>query len=106
MVLGLIVCLREEYRIVSNRESGRGRYDITMYPQKEDLDAFILEFKVHNEKQEENLEQTADNALKQIEDREYEKDLLASGIPAGRIYKVGFAFFGKDVLVKENAQAH
>ena len=36
----------------------------------------------------------------------YEKDLLASGIPAGRIYKVGFAFFGKDVLVKENAQAH
>ena len=77
-----------------------------MYPQKEDLDAFILEFKVYNEKQEENLEQTADNALKQIEDREYEKDLLASGIPAGWIYKVGFAFFGKDVLVKENAQAH
>ena len=106
LVLGLIVCLREEYRIVSNRESGRGRYDITMYPQKEDRDAFILEFKVRNEKQEENLEQTADNALKQIEDREYEKDLLAVGIPAAKIYKLGFAFSGKDVLVKENAQAH
>ena len=34
----------------------------------------------------------------------YEKDLLASGIPAGRIYKVGFAFFGKDVLVKNKSQ--
>ena len=41
---------------------------IAMYPQKEDLDAFILEFKVPNEKQEENLEQTADNALKQSEE--------------------------------------
>ena len=106
LVLGLIVCLCEEYRIVSNRESGRGRYDITMYPQKEDRDAFILEFKVRNEKQEENLEQTADNALKQIEDREYEKDLLAVEIPAAKIYKLGFAFSGKDVLVKENTQAH
>ena len=80
--------------------------DIAMYPRQENRDAFILEFKVHNEKQEENLEQTADNALKQIEDREYEKDLLAVGIPVDRIYKLGFAFSGKDVLVKENAQAH
>ena len=66
-----------------------------MYPQKEDLDAFILEFKVQNEKQEENLDQTADNALKQIEERGYEKDLLAVGIPVDRIYKLGFAFSGK-----------
>ncbi|WP_243103563.1 AAA family ATPase [Clostridium sp. OM02-18AC] len=101
LVLGLIVCLREEYRIVSNRESGRGRYDIVMYPRQTERDAFILEFKVRNEKLENNLEETADNALKQIEDRAYEKDLLAAGIPAEHIYKVGFAFSGKDVLVKE-----
>ena len=102
LVLGLIVCLRDEYRIVSNRESGRGRYDIAMYPRKENLDAFILEFKVQNAKQEETLEQAADNALKQIEERAYEKDLLAAGIPEDRIYKLGFAFSGKDVLVKES----
>lgn len=39
LVLGLIVSLREQYRIVSNRESGRGRYDIVMYPLQKDMDA-------------------------------------------------------------------
>ncbi len=69
--------------------------DIAMYPRQENRDAFILEFKVRNEKQEENLEQTADNALKQIEDREYEKDLLAAGIPVAGFIKLGLRFPGK-----------
>lgn len=101
LVLGLIVSLKDRYRIVSNRESGRGRYDIAMYPKREDDDAFLLEFKVLDEKKEKSLEETATNALKQIEERAYEADLLAEGIPKERIYKMGFAFKGKDVLVVE-----
>ena len=100
LVLGLIVSLRDRYRIVSNRESGRGRYDIAMYPLQEDMDAFIMEFKVYDEKKEDSLTQTADNALRQIEEMGYETDLLAAGIPQERIYKLGFAFAGKDVLVR------
>ena len=46
LVLGLIVSLKDRYRIVSNRESGRGRYDIAMYPLQAGEDAFIIEFKV------------------------------------------------------------
>lgn len=99
LVLGLIVSLRDRYRIVSNRESGRGRYDIAMYPLQENTDAFIMEFKVQDRKKETNLEQTAKNALQQIVDKNYEADLLAAGVPAERIYKLGFAFAGKDVLV-------
>lgn len=100
LVLGLIVSLRDQYRIVSNRESGRGRYDIAMYPLKKDMDAFLMEFKVQDEKIEESLEQTADHALRQIEEKAYEADLLAAGIARERIYKIGFAFCGKDVCVK------
>lgn len=99
LVLGLIVSLRDRYRIVSNRESGRGRYDIAMYPLHENTDAFIMEFKVQDRKKETDLEQTAKNALQQIEDKNYAADLLAAGIPAERIYKLRFAFEGKDVLV-------
>lgn len=99
LVLGLIVSLRDRYRIVSNRESGRGRYDIAIYPLQENTDAFIMEFKVQDRKKETNLEQTAKNALQQIVDKNYEADLLAAGVPAERIYKLGFAFAGKDVLV-------
>ncbi len=101
LVLGLIVSLKDRYRIVSNRESGRGRYDIAMYPLKENEDAFLLEFKVLDEKREKSLEETAANALKQIREKGYESDLLAAGIPKERIYKMGFAFEGKDVLVVE-----
>ena len=46
-----------------------------------------------------NLKQTAENALKQIEEKNYEADLLAAGIPAAKICKLGFAFQGKEVLV-------
>ncbi len=102
LVLGLIVSLRDRYRIVSNRESGRGRYDIAMYPLQENTDAFIMEFKVQDRKKETDLEQTAKNALQQIVDKNYEADLLAAGVPKERIYKLGFAFAGKDVLVVSN----
>lgn len=102
LVLGLIVSLRDRYRIVSNRESGRGRYDIAMYPLQENTDAFIMEFKVQDRKKETDLEQTAKNALQQIVDKNYEADLLAAGVPAERIYKLGFAFAGKDVFVVSN----
>ena len=101
LVLGLIVSLRDQYRIVSNRESGMGRYDIAMYPLQKDLDAFILEFKVMNEKKEKEIEDTARNALLQIEEKAYETDLLAAGIPREKIYKLGIAFVGKNALVME-----
>ena len=58
-----------------------------------------MEFKVYDARKEDCIEQTASRALEQIEDRQYEADLLAAGIPRGRIYKLGFAFQGKEVLV-------
>ena len=100
LVLGLIVSLRDRYRIVSNRESGRGRYDIAMYPLNEWEDAFIIEFKVCDEKEDGSLEKAAENALCQIEEKRYDADLLAAGIAEEHIYKLGIAFAGKDVAVK------
>lgn len=98
-VLGLMVELREKYVITSNRESGLGRYDIMLEPLAEDLDAIIIEFKVRNPLKEETLEDTLATALLQIENRHYEADLQARGIPKERIRKYGFAFEGKQVLI-------
>ena len=92
--------LREQYRIVSNRESGRGRYDIAMYPLSENMDGFLMEFKVRNASKEKDLEETARNALLQIEEKRYDNDLLAAGIPKDRIYKLGIAFDEKDVRIR------
>ena len=98
-VLGLIVDLAEKYRITSNRESGFGRYDVVMEPLKENLDAIVMEFKVQNMTKEKSLEQTVENALRQINEKEYDTELLARGIKKERIRHYGFAFRGKKVLI-------
>lgn len=98
-VLGLMVELRGRYTLLSNRESGFGRYDVMLEPKRQEDDAVILEFKVFHPKKEKDLSDTVNTALKQIEDMNYEAALIARGIPAERIRKYGFAFRGKEVLI-------
>ena len=98
-VLGLLVELTGEYIVTSNRESGFGRYDVMIEPKDKKNRAIILEFKVHNPKKEKTLEETVEVALKQIEEKQYEAGLIERGIAKEDIYKYGFAFEGKTVLI-------
>ena len=98
-VLGLLVDLKGRYVVTSNRESGFGRYDVMLEPLNKEDNGIILEFKVHNPKKEENLNQTVQTALCQIEEKQYEQVLLAHGIEKERICKYGFAFRGKEILI-------
>ncbi len=99
-VLGLIADLAGRFVIKSNRESGFGRYDIMLKPQdRENDDAYIIEFKVHKPRKEKDLEQTLANALLQIEEKRYEAELIAEGFVPGRIRKYGIAFKGKECLI-------
>ena len=97
-VLGLIVELMGRYHISSNRESGYGRYDVMLEPENQDDLAFILEFKVLEEG-EQSLEETVSAAKKQIEEKQYARELEARGIASERIRSYGFAFQGKKVLI-------
>ena len=99
-VLGLIVELQNRYLITSNRESGFGRYDVMLEPKnpKED-DGIILEFKVQDEEDEETLKDTVQEALNQIERKQYAVQLIDRGIPKERIHSYGFAFQEKKVLI-------
>ncbi len=102
LVLGLMVDQTENYIITSNRESGYGRYDIMLEPidkSNENLPCIVIEFKVINPKKEKTLEETVEAALKQIEDKGYDAELVKRGVKKENIHHYGFAFKGKNVLI-------
>ena len=99
-VLGLVVDLQNRYMITSNRESGFGRYDVMLEPRNPQKDdAIILEFKIYDSDDEETLKDTVQDALMQIEKKQYAAQLIARGIPREHIRSYGFAFRGKQVLI-------
>lgn len=98
-VLGLLVDLAGRYAVSSNRESGFGRYDVLLEPLEKEDYGIILEFKVRDPDDEGDLKETVGQALKQIEDKQYEQVLLDHGVSKDRIRKYGFAFEGKKVLI-------
>ena len=102
-VLGLMVDQIENYLIISNRESGYGRYDIMLEPidkSNEKLPGIVIEFKVINPKKETTIEDTVEAALEQIEEKKYDAELIKRGVKKENIHHYGFAFKGKEVLIE------
>lgn len=98
-VLGLLVSLDKTHLVRSNRESGYGRYDVMIIPNDKTLPGIIMEFKKVDKDDDETLEISAQNALEQIEEKQYEQELKDLGI--NRIIKLAIVFDGKKVLVKD-----
>ena len=100
-ILGLSVDLQDRYYLRSNRQSGLGRYDIMLEPKdvSTGLPGFIIEFKVFQPRKEKSLEETLQAALKQIEEKRYDQELISRGIPKENIRKYGFVFEGQKVLI-------
>ncbi len=84
-----------KYEIISNDESGYGRYDLAMIPIKSNEKAYLMEFKISKTKK--GMEERAQKALKQIDEKKYDTRLKARGIK--NILKIGVAFYGKEVKV-------
>ncbi|MDE7313927.1 MAG: ATP-binding protein [Eubacterium sp.] len=99
LILGMILDLKNRYVIVSNRESGFGRYDLLLEPRSHEDDGILFEFKVFNAKREKSLEDTVQTAIRQIIGKKYAASLCAKGVQKERIRIYGFAFKGKEVLI-------
>ena len=98
LVLGLIALMDNQYKIRSNRESGDGRYDISLFPREKKYPGIIMELKWKNGLDEEDLKSLAKDALLQIENKKYDFEMREDGIE--NILKLGIAFSGKRVSVR------
>ena len=94
-MIGLVGFLMGKYEIISNDESGYERYDLAMIPIKSNEKAYLMEFKISKTKK--GMEERAQKALKQIDEKKYDTKLKARGIK--NILKIGVAFYGKEVKV-------
>ena len=91
-ILGMMLGLRRRYYIHSNREGGRGRYDLVVEPMDKSKNGLVIEFKVAKEK--EDLEKASEEALAQIEEKRYYEGLRDRGIK--KIILVGISFYQRD----------
>ena len=98
LVLGLIALMDNQYKITSNRESGDGRYDISLLPRTNQYPGIIMELKWKKNLEKEALEQLAEEALHQIDDRRYDSEMKENKVKD--ILKFGIAFSGKKVMIK------
>lgn len=84
------------YVVVSNRESGHGRFDLVVKQRSKWHHAAILEFKIVDEFN--KMLKACDEALKQIEDKDYEATLRDEQYE--NIAKLGICFCQKRCRVK------
>jgi len=82
------------YDCKSNREAGLGRADIMLRTPQYNA---ILEIKTSDSAADASLQKEADEAIKQIDGKEYWHELRESPLP---MYKIGIACHGKKCLVK------
>jgi len=98
LTLGLIALLDNQYRIKSNRESGDGRYDISLIPREKKYPGIIMELKWKSGLEDAELEKLSTEALNQIDEKRYDLELKEEEIE--NIIKLGIAFSGKKVIIK------
>ena len=98
LVLGLCAIMDNRYEVTSNRESGAGRYDISLMPKTKGLlPGILIELKSSKNGSSKQIQNLAQKALAQIDEKQY--DTLMRSRKISPIIKYGVAFSGKKVAI-------
>jgi hypothetical protein len=97
LVLGLVSLMDDQYRIRSNRESGDGRYDISMFPRTDKYPGILMELKWGKALNDHELDSLSKDAVQQIKEKRYDAEMQEEGIKD--IIKFGITFSGKKVKI-------
>lgn len=104
LMTGLLHSMGDLCYIYSDIESGTGRADHIIIPKKHQKDiAFVLEYKEYKLGKTLDLETSAKDALKQIDQKEY-ITILKQHKHIKKVIKIGIAFSGKEVMLKQDVE--
>ncbi|MGG7144887.1 AAA family ATPase [Clostridium nigeriense] len=98
-VLGMLVSLNRTHYVLSNRESGYGRYDVMVIPKDIKKPGIIIEFKRARKTNKKSIQELIEEAKNQIEDKKYEMELLNRGVT--NVKKLVIVFKGKEVFISD-----
>lgn len=103
-VLGMLAIVGDDYIIRSNRESGKGRYDVMIMPHDKSRYGVVMEIKqIERDKNEKDktfkgrINRNLKEATEQIEKKKYYKELVAHKIT--KIIKLPIVFAEKEPYV-------
>lgn len=99
-MLGITAAISDKYYIKSNREVGMGRFDLVLEPKNSVLPACVMKFKYSKDSSEEQMQNLAESALKQIEKKAYYAELEERNIK--EIIAYGICFSGKQSKIIAN----
>ena len=97
-VFGMLAVMADQFFITSNRESGEGRYDIQLEPKDKRQTGYIIEFKAGKNKDDDELNKLAQDAINQIRGQGYQTMMKKRGVEKFCLF--GIAFCGKHVKVQ------
>ncbi|MEM7589728.1 MAG: PD-(D/E)XK nuclease domain-containing protein, partial [Myxococcota bacterium] len=100
-ILGLLSHLSGDYKVRSNRESGKGRPDLLLIPTdpQEKYPGIVMEFKIADA--EDQLQQAAQRALEQIKQKDYITEFRDH--PPSGVLQLGIAFCNKKAAVAHDS---
>jgi hypothetical protein len=98
-IAGMLIGLGPEYQVKTNRESGYGRYDVLVLPQDKNKQAIIMELKSVNKTKHKDFNKSIQEALKQLKDKAYAKEIKAMGY--NNILELAIVSDGKEVRVEK-----
>jgi hypothetical protein len=88
----------QHYKVESNKESGKGRFDIMLLPDTLDYKGIIIEVKRARTDKKEVVEELLNEALQQITDNKYALDFKIRGHQ--RYVGIAAVFYGKSLFLK------
>ena len=96
-ILGMLSLVTNGYAIETDVESGYGRVDVAIYPKDKSYGKYALVMELKKSESKEELEEVAQQALRQIQEKGYAAKYEKLDF---EVIKIGIAFYKKMVVLK------